>query len=406
MSTPVPGCAAAIAGATSPSRIKFTFAPASRSSAIRSLWRSRSSTTTEISRVETLFVFATACTFSVGDALISTTSIPCGPTAIFSMYTAAPGKNIEPRSATAITAIAFGWPSAVRRVPSSGSTATSTSAPLPLPTSSPLKSIGASSFSPSPMTTTPSIETVSSIRRIASTAAWSALSLSPRPIHRAAPIAAASVTRTSSSARFRSGGLALTSTRGTLHPFGRLDSDEIEAARDDALRGAHELQPERFGLRADDAMLVVEAMKVVGDPDGIDRDRMRCTTLCSLCDDEGELQEPFDQVPLLLRELHRSVSLFAVRVTQDAGDPRVCVLDVVDGVLLRALGGELDVDVDRLVVSPRDEVPARRVDTDLVDQLVEEDDIPAAFRDLLGLPALDDVHELVDQDFDPLRVVA
>ena len=38
----------------------------------------------------------------------------------------------------AITAIAFGWPLAVRRVPSSGSTATSTSGPWPLPTSSPL----------------------------------------------------------------------------------------------------------------------------------------------------------------------------------------------------------------------------------------------------------------------------
>src|SRR2546423_2398331 len=52
----------------------------------------------------------------------------------------------------------------------------------------------------------PDITTVSSIARIASTAAWSAASLSPRPIHRAAPIAAASVTRTSSRARFRSGG--------------------------------------------------------------------------------------------------------------------------------------------------------------------------------------------------------
>ena len=65
-------------------------------------------------------------------------------------------------------------PSAVSRVPSSGSTATSTAGPCPLPTSSPLKSIGASSFSPSPITTTPSIATVSSTARIASTAAWSA----------------------------------------------------------------------------------------------------------------------------------------------------------------------------------------------------------------------------------------
>ena len=71
MSTPVPPCAAAIAGATSPSRIRFTFAPASRSSAISSLCRSRSSTTTETSRGVTPFAFATALTFSVGDASMS-----------------------------------------------------------------------------------------------------------------------------------------------------------------------------------------------------------------------------------------------------------------------------------------------------------------------------------------------
>src|SRR6266571_4404727 len=55
------------------------------------------------------------------------------------------------------------------------------------------------------MTTTPSIETVSSMTRIASTAARSAPSLSPRPTQRPAASAAASVTRTSSRARFRSG---------------------------------------------------------------------------------------------------------------------------------------------------------------------------------------------------------
>src|SRR6267378_2866516 len=52
--------------------------------------------------------------------------------------------------------------------------------------------------------------TVSSIARIASTAAWSAATLSPRPIQRPAPMAAASVTRTSSSARLRSGRGVLT----------------------------------------------------------------------------------------------------------------------------------------------------------------------------------------------------
>jgi len=51
-------------------------------------------------------------------------------------------------------------PLLIRVVPSIGSTATSTSGPSPLPTRSPLNSMGASSFSPSPITTTPRIETL------------------------------------------------------------------------------------------------------------------------------------------------------------------------------------------------------------------------------------------------------
>ena len=90
-------------------------------------------------------------------------------------------------------------------VPSIGSTATSHQAPSPLPTSSPLNSIGALSFSPSPITTTPRIETVWMSWRMASTAAPSPPFLSPRPTQRPAAIAAASVTRTSSIARLRSG---------------------------------------------------------------------------------------------------------------------------------------------------------------------------------------------------------
>ena len=38
-------------------------------------------------------------------------------------------------------------------------------------------------------------------------------------------------------------------------------------------------------------------------------------------------------------------------VAEDSRDARVRVLDVVDGVLLAPLGGEVDVDVDRLVVA-------------------------------------------------------
>ena len=121
------------------------------------------------------------------------------------MYTNGPGSNIVPRSASAITAMALGRPSAHSRVPSSGSTATSTCGGVPSPTASPLWSIGASSFSPSPMTTTPSMWMRSSTRCMPSTAAWSAASLSPMPTQVALARAAASVTRASSSARLRSG---------------------------------------------------------------------------------------------------------------------------------------------------------------------------------------------------------
>ena len=96
-------------------------------------------------------------------------------------------------------------PCATRFVPSSGSTAMSTrgtssrSAPV-RPTRSPMYSIGASSRSPSPITIRPAKSISSIVLRIASVAAASAPSRSPRPMKRADSIAAASVTRIISSA--------------------------------------------------------------------------------------------------------------------------------------------------------------------------------------------------------------
>src|SRR3954469_19179418 len=83
--------------------------------------------------------------------------------------------------------------------------------------------MGASSFSPSPITTTPSICTVSSISRMASTAAPSAFSFLPSPTQRAAASAPYSVTRTSSIVRLRSGLAPLESgTVGNLQDAGGL----------------------------------------------------------------------------------------------------------------------------------------------------------------------------------------
>ncbi len=132
------------------------------------------------------------------EAVMSIAGAASRPVTSFSMYTHGPGLNIDPRSETATTESAFASPRDTRRVPSMGSTATSTIGGSPVPISSPLKSIGARSFSPSPITTTPSICTVLKKRRMASTAAWSAAFLSPLPTQRAAAKAAASVVRTRS----------------------------------------------------------------------------------------------------------------------------------------------------------------------------------------------------------------
>src|SRR5882672_7642296 len=103
-----------------------------------------------------------------------------------------------------MVAIAPGMFFAHSVVPSSGSTAISTCGPAFMPTFSPMNSIGASSRSPSPITTVPSIGSLLSSRRMASTAAWSASFSLPWPRSLAADTAARSVTRTISSVRMRS----------------------------------------------------------------------------------------------------------------------------------------------------------------------------------------------------------
>src|SRR5437660_5070442 len=149
------------------------------------------------------------------------------------------------------------------------------------------------------MTTTPRIATLSRTKRIASTAAWSASSLSPRPIQRAAAIAAASVTRTSSIAMFRSGAVrALTAS----HPLRCLDADEVEAARDDGARRAAEAEPERLLLALEHTMLVVEAVEVVGDADRIGRNSLRAALDERVLGDRGQLGEPLHELPLLRRQ--------------------------------------------------------------------------------------------------------
>ena len=93
----------------------------------------------------------------------------------------------------AMVVSALGLLAAHRFVPSSGSTAMSISSP-PRPSSSPMKSMGASSRSPSPMTMRPEKSISLNASRMAVVAAWSAATLSPLPLQAADAMAAFSAT--------------------------------------------------------------------------------------------------------------------------------------------------------------------------------------------------------------------
>ena len=73
------------------------------------------------------------------------------------------------------------FPLATNDVPSIGSTAISRARPVPVPTFSPLLSMGALSFCPSPITMVPAISIELRALRIASTAAASIAFLSSDP---------------------------------------------------------------------------------------------------------------------------------------------------------------------------------------------------------------------------------
>ena len=157
-----------------------------------------------MSSAEQFFAAANASTRSAGAISKETTlSGRPGPTANFSIYTSG-ACSIEPRGPMAITVNALGMSLAVSVVPSNGSNAISTAGPLPVPTSSPIKSMGASSRSPSPMTTTPAMSNIFNCVRMALTAAWSAAFSSPRPMSLTEARAACSATRASPSDRARS----------------------------------------------------------------------------------------------------------------------------------------------------------------------------------------------------------
>ena len=107
-----------------------------------------------------------------------------------------------------------------------------------------------------------------------------------------------------------------------------------------------------------------------------------------------------------LSRLDRSSDPRLADSREHRGDTRVRVLDVVDVVLLGLLAREVEVEVDGRVVGAREQVPARRVDADLGDQVVERDEFAGALGHLGALPRAKEVDELHDQQLQLVGVAA
>jgi len=90
------------------------------------------------------------------------------------------------------------------------------------------------------------------------------------------------------------------------------------------------------------------------------------------------------------------------RLRQHRGDPRVRVLHVVDRVVGALAHGEVQVEVDGRVVGALQQVEARRVDADLLDQLVECHVLALALGHRGAPLDPDQVDELLDHDLERL----
>ena len=250
--------------ATSPSVIRLTAAPALRTAAIMSAWRGRSSISAVMSDGFTPLALARREDVLVGRrieidhalriARADARSCPCRRRARSAACRRRPWRASRSRPACSWRTASC-LPADRPRCRPCG--------PVLLPTFSPMNSIGASSRSPSPITTVPSIGSLLSSRRMASTAAWSAAFSSPRPRSRAADTAARSVTRTISSDRMRSSSWlgwtvidgafrAPLAFSGLLSIF--LDADQLRLARNHpvALDRGERLAHRVFGGRVGD----------------------------------------------------------------------------------------------------------------------------------------------------------
>src|SRR6266511_1218589 len=137
------------------------------------------------------------------------------------------------------------------------------------------------------------------------------------------------------------------------HRVGRGDTEEPEDLPQRHLDRLDETQARarQRGVVADDAVVAVVAVERGGELHGVDGEEVRCATLGDVVGHLREAQQQLDQLDLSWRGQEAHVRAGAREPAlrgraADARDPRVRVLDVVRGILLRLLDGELEIEVE------------------------------------------------------------
>src|SRR6266550_4272188 len=127
-------------------------------------------------------------------------------------------------------------------------------------------------------------------------------------------------------------------------------------------------------------MIAIEAVERAGELERVGRELMDTIVLTYVVDELREPQNEPDEVELAL--CRKECGVRAIRVdaaligrSQDARDARVRVLHVVDGVLVRLLHRELEIEVELPVGARLQEEVPRRVLADCLDDLLEQQEL-------------------------------
>src|SRR6266550_3005907 len=155
-------------------------------------------------------------------------------------------------------------------------------------------------------------------------------------------------------------------------------------------------------------MIAIEAVERAGELERVGRELMDTIVLTYVVDELREPQNEPDEVELAL--CRKECGVRAIRVdaaligrSQDARDARVRVLHVVDGVLVRLLHRELEIEVELPVRARLKEEVARRVLADGLDDLFEQEELSGPSPHPLEHALMQETHVLVEDDLEFLE---